>query len=653
MHELRKSCDQCNRAKRKCNGERPCSRCTEKGVECTYSKRRPRTCTAYRTRKVRTLVGAEGAARSRGPDDMALKRCRLSASPATGLVGMEENLFLSDFFACLGFLPLTTEREIREAMVKIMLSSTATVAARQDCGEEGYSCAVVTGVDIGRAFAGGELLLPMEPSTCVFWCAVALGALVTGRATESVTKYLTLAEKALAGYTGPNNGEVAKAWAILAYLYGMAGDLPTFLENLGRSDGVLSEIAQRGADEKLPVGFPEIVKHGETIKLFTGTAGPEEMETFLSQEVSFPELCNLATKGEICRYMMQSYRAFEQSIHEDYRKAMFWNTKNEGAQVNDEALNDDTPFVGTSSSSSIYDQPARDPKDSTVCDVPEVRGCPGLLVRMKMQFRERLGFGRLEAVADRPEIRAGIGGMIINGALIFEKATKGDTTGALDKLGRCVEIFERYPGLHRFAMGEHMGHIMIQLAANINDPRSGVYYQRLRCAFNVTRPSGALPFPPLEEWQGISAYCNNIPCRAVPNVFPWRQLEPFNVTRPPGALPFPPLEEWQGIPAYCNDIPCRGIPNVFPGRQLELSFLRNVDTLGPLRRGFVSQCAHQAPDGPIESQEVFEQRATGRNGAMTPPDPAHSTDGDIEEIDLAAEDWLEATRALRLAPAID
>ena len=37
-------------------------------------------------------------------------RCRLSASPATGLVGMQENGFLSDFFGCVGFLPLTTHR---------------------------------------------------------------------------------------------------------------------------------------------------------------------------------------------------------------------------------------------------------------------------------------------------------------------------------------------------------------------------------------------------------------------------------------------------------------------------------------------------------------------------------------------------------------
>jgi len=37
-------------------------------------------------------------------------RIRLSASPATGLVGMQENGFLSDFFGCIGFLPLATQR---------------------------------------------------------------------------------------------------------------------------------------------------------------------------------------------------------------------------------------------------------------------------------------------------------------------------------------------------------------------------------------------------------------------------------------------------------------------------------------------------------------------------------------------------------------
>ncbi|CAN0519507.1 unnamed protein product, partial [Ectocarpus sp. 8 AP-2014] len=51
---------------------------------------------------------------------LPLKRFRVSASPATGLVGMEENVFLSDFFGCVGFLPLTTQSHIRETMVEMM-----------------------------------------------------------------------------------------------------------------------------------------------------------------------------------------------------------------------------------------------------------------------------------------------------------------------------------------------------------------------------------------------------------------------------------------------------------------------------------------------------------------------------------------------------
>lgn len=43
-------------------------------------------------------------------DVAELSRCRFSASPATGLIGMQENAFLSDFFASVGFLPLATKR---------------------------------------------------------------------------------------------------------------------------------------------------------------------------------------------------------------------------------------------------------------------------------------------------------------------------------------------------------------------------------------------------------------------------------------------------------------------------------------------------------------------------------------------------------------
>ncbi|CAM9106405.1 unnamed protein product, partial [Laminaria digitata] len=54
---------------------------------------------------------------------LSLKRCRLSPSPATGLVGMQENAFLNDYFGCLGFLPLASASVARQAMCNIMIGS--------------------------------------------------------------------------------------------------------------------------------------------------------------------------------------------------------------------------------------------------------------------------------------------------------------------------------------------------------------------------------------------------------------------------------------------------------------------------------------------------------------------------------------------------
>lgn len=42
---------------------------------------------------------------------VVLRRGRLSASPATGLPGLLENVFLEDFFGCFGFLSLVSERQ--------------------------------------------------------------------------------------------------------------------------------------------------------------------------------------------------------------------------------------------------------------------------------------------------------------------------------------------------------------------------------------------------------------------------------------------------------------------------------------------------------------------------------------------------------------
>ena len=71
-------------------------------------------------------------------------------------------------------------------MVKIMLSPAARQPPMTEdgCGEAGQVDSVAMNGEFGNAYGGEEL--PMGPSTCIFWCAVALGALVKGSPVESV-----------------------------------------------------------------------------------------------------------------------------------------------------------------------------------------------------------------------------------------------------------------------------------------------------------------------------------------------------------------------------------------------------------------------------------------------------------------------------------
>lgn len=71
-------------------------------------------------------------------------------------------------------------------MVKIMAPpAPGKQSAREDhCGEEGQFDAVARESIVSNALGGSEL--PMDASTCIFWCAVAVGALVKGIPTESV-----------------------------------------------------------------------------------------------------------------------------------------------------------------------------------------------------------------------------------------------------------------------------------------------------------------------------------------------------------------------------------------------------------------------------------------------------------------------------------
>lgn len=65
-----------------------------------------------------------------------------------------------------------------------------------------------------------------------------------------------------------------------------------------------------------------------------------------------------------------------------------------------------------------------------------------------------------------------------------------------------------------------MGHMIFAALATIDDTRAIGLYAKLRAAYNISRPPDSLPVPPLEEWQGVTAFCTDLHCRQVETFHP-------------------------------------------------------------------------------------------------------------------------------------
>ncbi|CAM9174833.1 unnamed protein product [Ectocarpus sp. 4 AP-2014] len=499
---MRRSCCECGRKKRKCDGLAPCSRCLGSGVQCTYSKRKPHQPQPQHQhhRRPRGPAGMQSTELLRHSSSGALQACgmlplkrfRLSASPATGLVGIQENAFLIDFFGCVGFLPLTTPSHIRGEMVRMMTLSTTPhrPGASHDSPGQGQLGAIFTedGITTGNQLSAG-------PSACTFWCAVGVGALVRGSPVESVANYSRLARDALDAYTGPVNAEVAKAWAILGYFYGFMGDTATFQEYLGLSDSFLTDSIERGATDILPAGFAEIVRLKQTVKVYTGNLDAAYIHFLGSRRRDPPQVNPAANEEDLYRFFCQTFAAFEELVFE---KACEKSATRRNLSA-DEPCGEDR---GSGSPHGNAPQ-AEDVSDAMVMGLND-----GLI-----------NFEHLQETVDRPNIRKGIGGLLMNMILALKKAKNGDTGGAFERLEHCVEVFERYPGVCRCMMlWCHVSHAILAALAAIKSSRARELYNRLRDVYNPSRPASFLPAPPLEEWSGMSAFCDDFQCRCYEGV---------------------------------------------------------------------------------------------------------------------------------------
>ncbi|CAM9410265.1 unnamed protein product, partial [Ectocarpus fasciculatus] len=95
--------------------------------------------------------------------------------------------------------------------------------------------------------------------------------------------------------------------------------------------------------------------------------------------------------------------------------------------------------------------------------------------------------------------------------LVFKRASNGDAGGALERFGHCVEVIERYPGVCRCMLQWcHLIHAALAALAAIDDCRAReLQNNRLREAYNPSRPTASLSAPPLEEWRGLPAFCDD------------------------------------------------------------------------------------------------------------------------------------------------
>lgn len=79
----------------------------------------------------------------------------------------------------------------------------------------------------------------------------------------------------------------------------------------------------------------------------------------------------------------------------------------------------------------------------------------------------------------------------------------------LSELARCPRVIPLAAVKRKRA---HKAHIMIGILVAADSPPSRELYDRLRAVYNLTR-SVDHHIPPLQEWRGVSWFCDMKPCR--------------------------------------------------------------------------------------------------------------------------------------------
>ncbi|CAM9613649.1 unnamed protein product [Ectocarpus sp. 12 AP-2014] len=563
---LKKSCDFCFKRRKRCDGraQRRCSFCVEKGrPECHYSTRSLPSMSS-KTPTVVPTSGEEDGVRGDSPQTglslwagaeadndgnadagaqhtakkgsgtavgvtglvLPFKRARLSASPATGLAGLLENELLGDFFGCLGFLSLATESIVRGAMVSVMRANNvlnqqgATTPARpppaaargwlveEDDTEEAPVSSVRTEEACWRnAVTTEDATLPRDASTCILWCAIALGALVRGYPLPQVQRYVHLAKDTLASCSTSAALDMARANLAMAFVHNFLGDQVNNHRYVELANSIVSALPPG----QVSLGVYDLLRYaGKSWVFEVGLAPRKDIDAYWQSVAPIWKLPEKVVEQDICGLVLAVDTRIDQLVLADVPG---------------------TPAAeGLQSSSDATAGAASRPSPLTYGETDDAEGKMGGFVEAPLPTKEGglapphptdpfLGMKeampellRANGLLSRAKMQSGLGSLLYYGNLCFLQALNNDIAASVGSFHRSVSALLRYPGLCRYNSLSHNAHTQLWGLANA---RRREQYEALRAAYNPMRPARLSPAPPFEEWTGMSDICDHPYCRNV------------------------------------------------------------------------------------------------------------------------------------------
>ncbi|CAM9578249.1 unnamed protein product [Ectocarpus sp. 4 AP-2014] len=466
-----------------------------------------------------TAVGVTGLV-------LPFKRARLSASPATGLAGLLENELLGDFFGCFGFLSLATESIVRGAMVSVMRANNvlnqqgATTPARpppapaggwlieEDDTEEAPVSSVRTEEACWRnAVTTEDAALPRDASTCILWCAIALGALVRGYPLPHVQRYVHLAKDTLASCSGSAALDMVRANLAMAFVYNFLGDQVNNHRYVELANSIVSALPPG----QVSLGVYDLLRYaGKSWVFEVGLASRKDIDAYWQSVAPIWKLPEKVVQQDICGLVLAVDTRIDQLVLADAPRT----PAAEGLQSSSDAT------AGAASRPSPLTYGEADDAEGRMggfVDAPLPTKEGGLapphptdpFLGMKEAMPELL---RANGLLSRAKMQAGLGSLLYYGNLCFLQALNNDIAASVGSFHRSVSALLCYPGLCRYNSLSHNAHTQLWGLANA---RRREQYEALRAAYNPMRPARLSPAPPFDEWTGMSDICDHPYCRNV------------------------------------------------------------------------------------------------------------------------------------------